>query len=165
MNFKHAFGPTAAATAAVLILAAAGGAGPASAQAARAASVKPLVRLDLLQPVASTLAPERRNIFIAGPAASEPPLPPAQRGKPRVTAEDAEEASPGEQSVEIHYVGYISSPRGLIGLVLVQGTAQAVAQGDAIQPGYTVSRLTRREIEITGPDGAKTTHVLQGVKE
>ena len=155
----------AAVTAAGLGLAGLVGAEMSSAKAAKAETVKPLVRLDLLQPVAATLVPERRNIFIGGSGESAVPLLPSPGGNRASAAVKSEEAEPDEDASEVQYVGYILSPRGLIGLVLVQGTAQAVAQGEAVLPGYTVTRITRKEIEIAGPDGAKKTHLLQGVQE
>lgn len=161
MNSKLSFRILAAVTAAGLALACFGGPQASSSKAAKGEPVKALVRLDLLQPAASTLVPERRNIFIGGSGAAV--LPPSFPGPKR--AAEAEEAEPDVEIPEVQYVGYIQSPRGLIGLVLVQGTAQAVAQGEAVQPGYTVTRLTRKEIEITGPDGTKKIHLLQGVQE
>ncbi len=152
-------------TAAGLGLAGIVGAETSSSKAAKAEPVKPLVRLDLLQPVASMLVSERRNIFIGGSEESAAPLLPSPGGNRASAGRKAEQAEPEEDAVEVQYVGYILSPRGLIGLVLVQGTAQAVAQGEAVQPGYTVTRITRKEIEIAGPDGAKKTHLLQGVQE
>ena len=131
---------------------------------------KPLVRLDLLQLAPPAPTPERRNIFVAGAPASAAIQ--AQDAEADAEGQSGEEnpaiggqgAAPGED-VAIQYVGYIHSPRGVIGLVLVEGTAQAVAQGEIIQPGYTATRVTDKEIEVTGPDGKARIYPLQGVEE
>ncbi len=131
---------------------------------------KPLVRLDLLQLAPPALTAERRNIFVAGAAAA--PALQAQDEESDSEGQGDEEnpalggrgAAPGEDFA-VQYVGYIHSPRGVIGLVLVEGTAQAVAQGELIQPGYTATRVTDKEIEVTGPDGKARIYPLQGVEE
>jgi hypothetical protein len=156
------------AAAAWAALAAAGIAGPAGGGPTPPAKErKPLVRLDLLRLTPPALAPERRNIFVAG--ASAVTAPSAENEETDSEAENpvlgsGEAAAPGE-AFSLQYVGYIHSPRGVIGLVLVEGAAQAVAQGEPVQPGYTATRVTVKEIEVTGPDGKARIYPLQGVEE
>ncbi len=167
MSFKRTFSFLAAA-AVVAVLAWASPAGetkPAPAQAR-----KPLVRLDLLQLTPPALSAERRNIFVAGApslagqAQGEESDAEAQADEETPILGGGEAAAPGEDFV-LQYVGYVHSPRGVIGLVIVQGTAQAVAQGEPLQPGYTATRVTDKEIEVTGPDGKARIYPLQGVQE
>jgi len=128
-----------------------------------------LLRLDLMVPVERTLQPERRNIFIAGSGAAEEEGQPAARnlnGRGRqAVPTPAEETEPEETAPEIQYIGYVLSPRGIIGLLLSGGTTQALAEGDSIRPGYKVTRLDRKGIEVTGPDGIKKNYSLQGVEK
>lgn len=128
-----------------------------------------LVRLDLLLPAERALQPEHRNIFIAGQGASEEegqPVPKTLNGRNgRPVPTPAEETEPEESTPGIQYIGYVLSPRGVIGLLMSDGTTQALAQGDSIRPGYKVTKLDRKEIEVTGPDGVKKTYSLQGVEK
>ena len=128
-----------------------------------------LVRLDLLLPAERTLQPERRNIFIAGQGESEEegqPAPKALNGRAeRAASVPAEEAEPEETATAVQYIGYVLSPRGVIGLLLSGGATQALALGDSVRPGYKVTKLDRKEVEVTGPDGEKKTYSLQGVEK
>jgi len=133
----------------------------------RAAEARPkrLVRLDLLQPGEPKLLPERRNIFIGSAGSPDADVHPAP-GRGRLPgAANPGEAETTEVKPDIRYIGCVVSPRGIIGLVLVEGSAQSVTPGEAMRPGYTVTRLTRTEVEITGPDGVPKTYSLQGVEE
>jgi hypothetical protein len=167
MTFKR--GIVALVLAAGLSLAASGV--PQEAGRARAPNKNPqrLVRLDLLVPAERTLQPEHRNIFIAGSEASEEeaqPVPQTLNGRTRrPVPTPAEETEPGETAPGTQYIGYVLSPRGVIGLLLSEGTTQALAQGDSIRPGYKVTKLDRKEVEVTGPDGVKKTYLLQGVEK
>lgn len=128
-----------------------------------------LVRLDLLLPAARTLQPEHRNIFIAGSGAAEEealPVSPTLNGRTRrPVPTPAEETEPEETAAEIQYIGYVLSPRGVIGLFQSGGTTQALALGDSTRPGYKVTKLDRKDVEVTGPDGVKKTYSLQGVEK
>lgn len=152
--------------AAALVLSARSGPGKPGADAP-AKTRTPLVRLDLLQPAEATLAAERRNIFTAGPAQAEEEQEevPAIPSGDQPDAGSVEAAPPAEGGLAVQYVGFVLKPKGIIGLVLVQNSPVAVAQGDVVQPGYTVTRLTRKEIEIAAPDGSKRVYALQGVQE
>jgi hypothetical protein len=125
-------------------------------------NLPPIVRLDLLAAGERNLAPEKRNIFTG--EARSPEAAPAARVPESEPAPD-EESGVEETEAGVQYIGYILSPRGIVGLVLVGGTAQAVAPGEGLRPGLTVTRVTRKEIEVQGPGGVKKTYPLQGVDE
>jgi len=167
MTFKR--GIAALVLAAGLSLAASGG--PQETGRAQAPDKGPqrLVRLDLLVPVERALQPEHRNIFIAGSGAAEDEAQPVAQtlnGRTRrPVPTPAEETEPEQTAPEIQYIGYVLSPRGVIGLLLSAGTTLALAPGDSIRPGYKVTRLDRTEVEVTGPDGVKKTYSLQGVEK
>jgi len=162
MSSKRILGVLAAAAAAAVLVIAAPAGGE---KAAPAEPLKPLVRLDLLRLAPPALAPERRNIFVAGAAAVAAGQAQDEESETEIPADRGDAAvAPGE-AFALQYVGYIHSARGVIGLVIVEGTAQAVAQGEPVQPGYTATRITAKEIEVTGPDGKARIYPLQGVEE
>ena len=138
-------------------------------KAAPAKARKPLVRLDLLRLTPPALSAERRNIFVAGAPTATESGDQAELAEAQAEAESDNPGGPGAvapgEAFAFQYIGYIHSPRGVIGLAIVQGTAQAVAQGDLVQPGYTATRVTDKEIEVTGPDGKARIYPLQGVEE
>jgi hypothetical protein len=154
---------------AALLMAACAGLGAAGGGPAPEKSPQRLVRLDLLLPADRTLQPERRNIFIAGQGVADEEgqaVPQALNGRTRrPVPTPAQETEPEETAPEIQYIGYVLSPRGVIGLFQSEGTTRALAQGDSIRPGYTVTKLDRKDVEVTGPDGSKKTYSLQGVEK
>ncbi len=131
----------------------------------------PVVRLDLLKPAEASLPPERRNIFTSGPASAgeseaEPaPLIPGGDEEGGQGAEVRGEAGSEPGGLQVQYIGFIVRSGSIVGLVLSGGTPLAVVKGDVLQPGYTVSALSRKAIEVTGPDGSKRAYDLQGVEE
>jgi len=149
---------------AVLVLAAAAAW---SAVEERPASERParLVRLDLLRTGEPKLLPERRNIFAEGRGEPEAVVPPVRGRRPGPGASGPGAAEPSAPQPDIRYIGWVVSPRGIIGLVLVDGSAQSLTAGEAFRPGYAVSRLTRAELDITGPGGVVKTYSLQGEDE
>ena len=49
-------------------------------------------------------------------------------------------------------------------LVLIDGQAQAVEEGDKVGAGYTVARITLKEIEIQAPDGTTLKFAWSGAE-
>lgn len=60
------------------------------------------------------------------------------------------------------YIGYVRSERTIIGLVLTGGRTLAVTAGEEIAPGYRVSRITRTQIEVLGPESRVIVYALEG---
>jgi hypothetical protein len=128
-------------------------------------STQRLVRLDLLVPRDRSLKPQRRNIFVAGAEASEieaPPERPNGRTEGQASTVDGEDAEAGGQASNIQYIGYVLSPRGVIGLVSIDGTTRALAEGDLVRIGCKVTKISRTEVEVEDAAGAKTTYSLKG---
>lgn len=65
-------------------------------------------------------------------------------------------------SFSLRYIGYIESARRTIGLIFLDGQAQAVAEGEVIREGIRVGRITPAEIEILFPDATTKTFSLEG---
>jgi hypothetical protein len=153
-----------------------------AAPAAPEARPKSFIRMDLLNKPARELAPPKRGIFSpsaedegAEAAAADAGLsaaPSAGGGQPREggrpsgagRAEAAATAS-GLPSLSLRYIGFVKSPRAIIGLVVVQGQALAVGTGDIVADWYKIGAITPKEIEVTGPDGSKAAYPLEGEEE
>jgi len=161
MNSKTIIRILACVGAAVVFAAAAEKPVPKAAVEKRASKI---VRLDLLQAGAPKLAPERRNIFTGTGGPAEGPGP-TRSGMRIRSGANPKEAGTTEAKLDLRFIGCVVSPRGIIGLVLIEGTAQSVIQGESLRPGYVVTRLSRKDIEVTGPDGIPKTYSLQGGEE
>ena len=53
----------------------------------------------------------------------------------------------------IRYIGYVGSGEEFVALILYNGEPMAVASGDPIGEGQSISRITREKIVIAGPEG------------
>jgi len=143
----------------------------------------PLVRLDLLEKPPAQLGPPKRNIF--SPRASGAGLPLVNLGAPRPTAigsavsppaniggalgaTAAEGTVPSNQApaftIDLRYVGFVESEKTgrIIGLVVFQGQARAVVEGEVISEGISIGRITRKEIAVNMPDSSTKTFSLEG---
>ena len=150
-----------------------------SAPPAGEARPKSFVRMDLLAKPARELMPPKRGIF--APSAEDEGMeePAGDSGTQAIPLSGASEGgrpgAPGQApaapsasalpSLSLRYIGFVKSPRGIVGLVLVQGQAMAVGTGDTVADWFTVGTITPGGIEVTGPDGAKATYPLEGEEE
>jgi hypothetical protein len=166
---------------AVLFLALAAGFCPARAQtrpkakpaskAAAGAEVKGLIRKDLLRFKTPEAAPPKRNIFAprSGPSRPAGPGLPAQPQPAPSFSEadkptDAKEtpSAPPAITVNLRYIGFIESPRRLVALVIYEGRAVAVVEGDVIGEGIRIGKVNRDEVEVVLPDSSTRTFSLEG---
>jgi hypothetical protein len=157
-------------TAAVLLAAALSTAGAPSlkkADAAKKPDPAPLVRLDLLGvPPAEPAAP-LRSIFSPGRAVAAPEsVPPTE--VPEATDEDKAglETPTGtlieQPAIDLAYIGYVRSGRKIVALVVSDGLALAVAEGQEVFPGVKVEKIGPDRIEVVGPDGKRMSVLIQG---
>jgi len=134
-----------------------------------AASPVSLIRWEWLPANLTPPAPPKRDIF--SPRNSPVPAEdrfrddavPSEAGSERPNAGGkAVESQP--PALELRFIGwsYGVAQKRLVGLVLLDGTAAAVAEGETLANGFTVTRITRREIEVRGPDGKTLTFALEG---
>jgi hypothetical protein len=74
--------------------------------------------------------------------------------------------TPPAPALNLRFMGYSLNPAQgrIIGLILLDGRAMAVAEGETLDNGWTVVRVARREIEVRGPDGKTLTFALEGVE-
>ncbi len=127
----------------------------------------PLVRVDLLKALPPEPAAPIRDIFRPGRAvaASEPavaPEAPAAPDRQEPGLEAPPEKAPEEPELDLAYVGYVTSGRKVVALVISAGQALAVAEGEEIVPGLKVEKIGPDRIEVVGPDGKRTSVPIQG---
>ena len=121
------------------------------------------IRMDLLKEEKADLPPPRRNIFTAGRAENREPddtffgEPIAAPGeKPTTNIE------PSLPTLDLRYIGYVRSEEKMVALVIFEGEALAVAEGEEMDAGIFVSKILPDEIEIAGPDANPSKFSLEG---
>ena len=128
----------------------------------------PLIRKDLLAALRTAPASLRRDLFLPqGPGAEAPlALPTLLGGRPRPAAAPVEEKPADEAPpVLVRYVGFIRSQGKFLALVLIDGQAAALAEGDLAGTVGKVVRIAAGEIEIQGNDGKPLKIALEGERK
>lgn len=148
-------------------LAAAGAPALKNADTAKKPDPAPLVRMDLLGvPPAAPAAP-LRSIFSPGRAVAAPEsvrptdVPVAPDGK-EPGLETPAGAPPEQPAFDLTYIGYVRSGRKVVALVISEGQALAVAEGEEVVPGLKVDKIGSERIEVVGPDGKRMSVPIQG---
>lgn len=145
-----------------------------AARAAKAAAekgVKSLIQRDLLNLKRAEAALPKRNIFAPrfGPsrpnetagAAETPAAPSISRGDEAMENQDQASAPP-VITVNLRYIGFIVSSQRLVALVVFQGQAIAVVEGDVVGEGIRIGKVGRDEVEVVLPDSSTRTFSLEG---
>ncbi|MDD8027450.1 MAG: hypothetical protein PHI34_13165 [Acidobacteriota bacterium] len=132
------------------------------------AAPKRLLRMEYLKPRAAAPAAPLRDIFSPGGFAGS--VVPGYVGRPAAgkaggAVEAIETEEPPVPALDLRFVGFSYNPaqKRTIGLVLLDGVARAVAEGETLPNGLKVVRVTRGELEVRGPDGKSLTFSLEGV--
>jgi hypothetical protein len=125
---------------------------------------KSLIRLDLLRLQRTEARLPKRNIF-APRSHSSPPL--SLKGQEGIGPEAAETLSGKQQerpafNVNLRYIGYIESPGRMIALIILEGQALAVAEGEVVSEGIRIGKISPTEIEIIMPDSTNRKFSLEG---
>jgi len=136
---------------------------------------KSMVRMDLLSKPAKELMPPKRGIFSpsaeddgseAASVAAAPGTIPVAGSRIKEGSRTPTAAANGAlPSLSLRYIGFVKTPKAVIGLVLVQGLALAVQTGDMVSDWYKVGSITPKNIEVNGSDGVKMTFPLEGDEE
>ncbi|MFZ2053204.1 MAG: hypothetical protein WAU81_03305 [Candidatus Aminicenantales bacterium] len=130
-----------------------------------------LLRMDLLQLRQGGMAPAQRNIFAPQARTSRPMgiLPQGdQQAAPDDQAADMsvlsarEAAVPPVMSVDLRYIGFIESSRLMIALVVFEGRAVAVVEGEVVSEGIRIGKITREQVEVILPDSSARAFPLEG---
>lgn len=121
------------------------------------------IRMDLLRAEKKPLPPASRSIFAAGRSK----FPSMDTARLQEEIEKIEEAGgiQREQSgeyLDVRYIGYVRSGTKIVALVIFQGEALAVAEGEMIAEGITVKTIGLEEIEVIGPDSKPSMFLLEG---
>ena len=159
-------------TGAAIVLAAAvfaGGQKPAPAAKKPAKAAGPLVRLDLLAAVRSGPTPFFRDIFLPqGPGSEGPAATPVVLGgsiRPGIVPAEENPAEGVAPLPAVRYVGFVRSQGRFLALVLVDGQAAALAEGESAGAAGKVIKITAAEIEIQGADGKSQKFALEGERK
>ena len=121
------------------------------------------IRMDLLRAEKKPLPPAPRSIFTA------------QRSKPntvdterlqeqmeRIEGTGGIQREPSREYLDLRYIGYVRSGSKIVVLVIFQGEALAVAEGEMIAEGITLKKIGLEEIEVMGPDSKISMFSLEG---
>jgi hypothetical protein len=136
-----------------------------------APAVKSLIRKDLLQVKKQDAAAPLRNIFSPRSGSGRPvETPTPGRPVPAVDLTETDEPASADETpeappalaVNLRYIGYIESPRRLVALVIFEGLAVAVVEGDVVGEGIRIGKITSQQVEVILPDSSKRTFSLEG---
>lgn len=124
------------------------------------------IRMDLLSAEKKPMPPPKRNIFTVGRASVVEELSPeAFKERMEEIRNIQNSQSQGENSMSslnLRYLGYVLSGRKIVGLIVFEGEALAVVEGDLISDGFTVGRISPEEIEVLGPDSKPVMFSIEG---
>ncbi len=121
----------------------------------------PLIRKDLLNFGEEGSPPSLRNIFRPKRTANRPTTPRVQAA-PRPEAKTPPSDSQPSFALSLNYIGSVESAGRTMALVVRNGEALPVAEGEELAPGYRVIRITLEEIEVEGPGGERKVFSRQG---
>lgn len=125
-----------------------------------------LIRRDLLVTGNKKLDPPKRNIFTAQSSGWQEPVEFEERGQiNRVEREEAEalaQEGMAALTLSLRYIGYVKSGQKMTALILFEGEALAVQEGEMLVEGMTVLRITVEEIEVISPDQESRKFPLEG---
>ncbi|MDH7513375.1 MAG: hypothetical protein QHH14_10565 [Clostridiales bacterium] len=124
---------------------------------------KSLIRMDLLQSKKTEAGPPQRNIF-APRARFHSPIP---LDVQQNVSQNESETFYGKEGrptliVNIRYIGFIESPKKIIALIIFEGKAMAVAEGEVLSEGVRVGGISPTEIEVIMPDSTTRKFSLEG---
>lgn len=126
-----------------------------------------LIRKDLLKSTPAEIASPRRDIF--SPRTGSTPLGISQPGEfpgGRVPEAGKSDKPPAMKtagsSLDLSYIGYIQSGNKMIALIVLEGQAMAVTEGEEVLPGVKVGKVDLERIDVIGPNAKRSSFPLQG---
>ncbi len=129
---------------------------------------KSLIRVDLLQKKERAAAFAKRDIFVPNTSAEPTAAPSLTEEGKRPSMNQGEGAVPAasqEAALNLRYIGYIQAKSKFIALVLFEGQAVAVGEGDMLGSAWKVAKIAAGEIEIQGLDGKSQMFALEGERK
>ena len=132
--------------------------------AAKKPDHSPLVRMDLLKALPPDPAAPIRDIFSPGRAVAAPEIiaPGEIPAGEESDVEGTPTAAPGEPALDLAYIGWVTSGRKVVALLITEGQTLAVVEGEEIVPGLKVDKIGPDRIEVIGPGGKRTSVPVQG---
>jgi Tfp pilus assembly protein PilP len=125
--------------------------------------LKPLVRTEWLQKKSGPAAPVKRDIFSPQGASGSDAITPIEAPEKAAESRKAKvEAESVAVSFNLRYVGYIQSKQKVVGLILLDGQALAVEEGDSVGQGFKILKISAKEMEVEEPSGKLVTLALEG---
>lgn len=132
---------------------------------------KSLLLMDLLRQPQEGMTPPQRNIFAPGvrtgrrtdfvSPGSQPWEPDDQPAEmPGLTPWGT--AGPPVIAISLRYIGFIQSSGRMIALVVFEGQAVAVAEGEVLGERTRIGKITREQVEIVLPDSPTRAFSLEG---
>jgi hypothetical protein len=132
---------------------------------------KSLIRKDLLLREKTELGNPVRNIFALSRSSNreiqgnEANLQPSQhQGQHQDPALPNKYEASSSLPVNIRYIGYVISADKIVALIVFEGNALAVENGELISDGVKIGKITAEEIEIVGSGSQKRRYYLEGEK-
>jgi hypothetical protein len=124
---------------------------------------KGLIRKDLLLVQRGEVGVPKRNIFAPQsssriPVQSAPdatPIPRPGQGEEQNVAPGQEAQAPPALSINLRYIGfieYVKSSKKLTALIILEGQAIAVEEGEVVGEGVRIGKITPKELEVIMPD-------------
>ncbi|MFW6159735.1 MAG: hypothetical protein ACOC57_01170 [Acidobacteriota bacterium] len=123
-----------------------------------------LIRMDLIELINKDFKPPLRNIFTFQPDTEEGL---SSLGQEREAVTQRSEISgvnrenQNQLNLFFEYVGYVKSKDKIVALIIFQGTAVAVQEGDLLEDGSVVALVSEESLEVTGTSGQKHTFYLK----
>ncbi|MGB7296477.1 MAG: hypothetical protein WBC70_12890 [Candidatus Aminicenantales bacterium] len=133
--------------------------------------INKLLRMDLLERPQEEMIPPRRNIFAPGAKLSRPEDMAVQQSQQWAPDDHDVEtpvpaaeliAAPPLWTVNLRYIGFIESSRRMIALVVFEGQAVAVVEGEVVGEGMRIGKITREQVEVVLPDSSTRLFSLEG---
>lgn len=122
-----------------------------------------LVRMDLIESIKKDFEPPLRNIFTFQHYSQGD----ASEGKEeesftQISGESRDRReSQNRTDFFLEYVGYIKSKDKMVALIIFQGRALAVQEGELLEDGSVVALVSEESIEVTGTSSQKSTFYLK----
>ena len=124
---------------------------------------KSLIRKDLLMAKKDASQRPRRNIFSPrGIAINQEDV--ATLISPREIEEQGAMSDEGTSfyDLSVRYIGYVDTGKRIVALIIFEGEAMAVEEGEMITERFKVDRVTRDKLSIIGPGDEIKEFPLEG---
>ena len=130
---------------------------------------KSLIRKDLLFEKREKLSQPRRNIFspLAERQTQAETLSQELGIGQEASSQSREDsgAYSDEAKPDLRYLGYVKSGQKIIALVIFEGEALAVVEGEMISGEIRIGKVTPEEVELIGASSQKWKYSLEGEEE